>query len=204
MACSQDDQKNIRYHSIHNSDWHSIDLGLFTIDAPKSFRCKIEKGIDSFIGIISNDTIRLHFDYGYYSLPFETEKSYLEGKKWLPDAELGILVHKKLDAFGKLEVINISNHTAELKLGDSTFFYKIPIPDSIQDYQIEKDTTADKIYEISYPKNNKEGIVSLRITRLDKFNPSMENHIAILVSSEKVKGDAIKLILKMYKTFRFQ
>ena len=60
---------------VENSDiyinpedgYHTIDLGDFSIRTPQSFKFASCRGIDSFVGMITNGKDTLYFDYGGYS-----------------------------------------------------------------------------------------------------------------------------------------
>ncbi|MDO1445202.1 hypothetical protein Q0590_03015 [Rhodocytophaga aerolata] len=47
--------------------WHTIDLGSFTIAAPTAYLYFKIRGIDSYVGGITNKRDTLIFDYGWYS-----------------------------------------------------------------------------------------------------------------------------------------
>ncbi|WP_420573223.1 hypothetical protein [Kordia sp.] len=56
-----------------------IDLGHFSITVPNDFEYKKLRGIDSFVGKITNGEATFTFDYGWYSpKPPLTEQQYLE------------------------------------------------------------------------------------------------------------------------------
>ena len=56
------------YYSNSNiPDWHKIDAGPFYIETPKDFKLYILRGIDSYIGGITNHFDTIEFDYGGYS-----------------------------------------------------------------------------------------------------------------------------------------
>lgn len=44
-----------------------IDAGPFSVNTPSNFKLVTEKGIDSYVGKISNGKIEFSFDYGWYS-----------------------------------------------------------------------------------------------------------------------------------------
>ena len=65
VGCSQ------RYFDVYSqskkSDWHTIDLKYYELETPKKYKFKQHKGIDSFVGEISNGKTTFLFDYGWYS-----------------------------------------------------------------------------------------------------------------------------------------
>jgi len=52
---------------INKEDWKEIDLGVFKINTPTDFKYLPVKGIDSYVGQISNSEMTFIFDYGRYS-----------------------------------------------------------------------------------------------------------------------------------------
>lgn len=51
--------------------WKTIEVGRYIFDFPPGFELIKEKGIDSYVGKIQDDSISFSFDYGYYSNDFE-------------------------------------------------------------------------------------------------------------------------------------
>lgn len=46
-----------------------LDLYAFTVEVPNAFKYEKRKGIDSYVGLITNGEIDISFDYGWYSYP---------------------------------------------------------------------------------------------------------------------------------------
>ena len=57
------------YGDSHYPDWHTINMRAFKIETPTSYRFFKERGIDSYVGGITNQQDTLFFDYGWYSNP---------------------------------------------------------------------------------------------------------------------------------------
>ncbi|WP_203296730.1 hypothetical protein [Luteirhabdus pelagi] len=55
------------YSESEIAGWHTINTEKFKIQTPKEFKFFREKGIDSFIGGITDKNDTISFDYGYYS-----------------------------------------------------------------------------------------------------------------------------------------
>jgi Cytochrome c len=53
--------------SPNNSTWHTLDFGVFKIKAPHDWESYKLKGIDSYVGGLTNGKDSLEFDYGWYS-----------------------------------------------------------------------------------------------------------------------------------------
>jgi hypothetical protein len=50
-----------------NTSWHTLDFGDFKISTPPEYRVIKERGIDSYVGSLTNGIDSLSFDYGAYS-----------------------------------------------------------------------------------------------------------------------------------------
>ncbi|MEL6656139.1 MAG: hypothetical protein AAFP77_13290 [Bacteroidota bacterium] len=65
LGCGSDDQSI--YSQADSEGWHKIDLGRFELSTPKRYEFIPRRGIDSFVGEISDGTVQITFDYGCYS-----------------------------------------------------------------------------------------------------------------------------------------
>ena len=63
-------------YSDNRDGWHKIDLGAFSLRVPISYRYYKIQGIDSYVGLISDGTHSIHFDYGWYSNSLEKDGYY--------------------------------------------------------------------------------------------------------------------------------
>ncbi len=55
------------YDESEYPDWHTINLRAFKIETPTTYRFFKERGIDSYVGGITNQQDTLFFDFGWYS-----------------------------------------------------------------------------------------------------------------------------------------
>jgi hypothetical protein len=55
------------YAPSEYENWHTINLRSFRIETPTSYRFFKGRGIDSYVGGITNQIDTLFFDYGWYS-----------------------------------------------------------------------------------------------------------------------------------------
>ncbi len=67
-----EDVEEPNIYSPFKTGWHSIELGAFNISTPSDFKYVKFKGIDSFVGLITNGEDSIHFDYGWYSNSFSS------------------------------------------------------------------------------------------------------------------------------------
>jgi hypothetical protein len=56
-------------------NWHTIDVGPFLIEAPKTYLYTKQIGVDSKVGQIANKVDTILFDYGMYSYDFSDERN---------------------------------------------------------------------------------------------------------------------------------
>ncbi|QSE98035.1 hypothetical protein [Fulvivirga lutea] len=71
-----EEQRQDIYTQLDNN-WHRIDLIQFTVKTPKDFKFYQQQGIDSYIGLITNETDSIEFDYGIYSNDLTSEDWHL-------------------------------------------------------------------------------------------------------------------------------
>jgi hypothetical protein len=55
------------FHHAKISGWQTLDFGVFKLKTPLGWTIINEKGIDSYVGGLTNGKDRLSFDYGFYS-----------------------------------------------------------------------------------------------------------------------------------------
>ena len=65
ISCNKSDYDV--YSKSEKPNWHKIDLKIFELEVPKDYKFKPHKGIDSFVGEVSNGKTTFSFDYGWYS-----------------------------------------------------------------------------------------------------------------------------------------
>ena len=114
------------------SDWQTLDFGAFKLNTPNNWQEFKQKGIDSYVGGLTNGKDSLWFDYGWYS------------------QEIGDEDFKK-HMFGQ-DTINglIATLVFPIKPGDGDIGMFIPIDKedkfSIRGYNIQQTDTILKIY----------------------------------------------------------
>ena len=59
--------------STRSTDWTTLDYGSFKIKTPPGWTKFIDKGIDSYVGGLTNGKDTLWFDYGWYSAEIDDE-----------------------------------------------------------------------------------------------------------------------------------
>lgn len=70
VACNDFEEEGaLKFGSVEpDSTWRRIDArGAFSFLLPARLQAKDVQGIDSYVGAYEDSTLRLHFDYGWYS-----------------------------------------------------------------------------------------------------------------------------------------
>ena len=91
-----------------NESKNEIEIGEYIFQFPYDFKLIKEKGIDTYVGKISNGKIDFQFDYGYYSNKLEKSiHEYLSQDVW------------KWNALGKNDLLpegDVTGYTSKMKL----------------------------------------------------------------------------------------
>jgi len=85
------------YHKLSNG-WHRVDLGVFSVNTPVRFEYIRQQGIDSYVGIITDNIDTISFDYGWYSNDLKGEE-YLRSLDTINGVP-AIVVFSKQDNIG--------------------------------------------------------------------------------------------------------
>ncbi len=65
-----------RYSEVDKNS-HTIDLGRFSVITPVAFKYVKLEGVDSFVGLITDGTDSLSFDFGWYSNDLTSQDYHL-------------------------------------------------------------------------------------------------------------------------------
>ena len=105
--------------TISTEGWQKLDYDHFTLLAPPTWKLTKLQGIDSYIGEITGDNIKLHFDYGWYSNPLadDNDPNHLVTYEVI-DGRNAKLVRSKQSSQGMTGVYfsNIDNSPQQTKL----------------------------------------------------------------------------------------
>lgn len=146
------------------SDYKLIDLGSFSIRVPSDFEYKKVKGIDSFVGRITNGESTFSFDYGMYSPePPLTENQFLEMNSKNMDFDGIHLLMRVIDtklyeyeANGKVNVREITKNIRNLKLKKRTDDVQLSVYPNKKPkyyYSLELDNKTFNIPFFAYEKH---------------------------------------------------
>lgn len=198
--------------------WQKIDLSSFELQTPKGYEFEEQKGIDSFVGKISNSEVTFSFDYGWYSdntpltlkevftnnlYKFEEEILRQSGHKYRrrnsTHEVLNINSIKKLDTEKYLASFDLQGTKMEIvfspsELGQGKEFDKFEfiISDSHEFYQ--------KIYfPKSISQNSRVGIYTQELKHNKSDSP---NKLAFSTTDTTIEN--FEEILEILKTIRMK
>ena len=188
ICCSQ--------KSISKSEYQQIDAGAFVVTVPSNYKLIKERGIDSYVGRVSNGIIEFEFDYGWYSNSepqtyYEYVEKYLlrVHKEELKEIcsitdsimenlykNLNVLDARLISNYSKASKNKIST-TIQLGTGNCTIKLDPINPDLYTNYEqfnFDEYIKDDFRYKLFYPKKdvNEAGVFiqNLAEKRKDRFN----------------------------------
>lgn len=162
-------------------------IGPYSFILPEGYKIVQDKGIDSYVGRITNDTITIYFDYGYYSDPLLlTQEEYVRSYQWKLNAAAEIASEDlkfeeteqdvKSLALPDFQVRTIhydslANEWLAICVLDSIELnYRIPIPAIYKEYEaIEADSTESDYIKIVIPFNAQKNYTGIYL-RDKKYN----------------------------------
>jgi hypothetical protein len=162
-------------------------IGPYSFLLPKGYKIVKDKGIDSYVGRITNDTITIYFDYGYYSDPLLlTQEEYVHSYQWRLNAAAEIAAEDlkfeeteqdvKSSTLPDLQVRTIRYDTlsnewlATCVLDSIELNYRIPIPMIYKEYEtIEADSTESDYIKVVIPFDAQKNYTGMYL-RDKKYN----------------------------------
>ena len=170
---------------------NDIEIGEYNFQFPLDFNLIKEKGIDSYVGKISDGNIEFQFDYGYYSNSLdESISEYLSRDVWkwnalgrnnlLPEGDVSGLSDKA--ELIKFAIADSLNYTLFFLYEKDTIEYELKIPNEIFNTQIEIDTVDNIIYK--FVQSN--GYIGLYAKNLDGFNESINSYKALSITASNL------------------
>ncbi|MCU0351909.1 MAG: cytochrome c [Flavobacterium sp.] len=143
-----------------SSKFQKLDFGVFTLQTPKGWTIFKEKGIDSYVGGLTNGKDSLWFDYGWYSA--EIENTDFESHLYTRDTINGLIAEieiPKIEGKGsiRLSIPNINNKD-KFNLGGYNINKTEPILQIFKSITFkESDTTKNSLLTITKFKEKKFG-----------------------------------------------
>ena len=184
---------------------NEIEIGEYVFEFPQDYKLIKEKGVDSYVGKISNGKIDFQFDYGYYSNSLNNSiQEYLVDDTWkwialeqndlLPSSDASeVADHTELIAYSTIDSIE---YTLLYRHDADTIAFDLKVPDKIRNAHIEIDT----IDNIMYKFVRSDDRVGLYAKNLKHFNESLNSHKALSIIAEKLSIDETKECYEILKS----
>jgi hypothetical protein len=198
--------------SRNEDKWKRIDTETFTIEVPNYFQYEKKQGVDSQVGEIIGDSLKVYFDYGCYTdQEPRTNEEYAEQVLFSHGLYKEVLSQLKLlDTFKIIDIINqfhvekfdtstgiVSIRYKDTMIGQPITRIWFDEEDNRWNYLFEIDSIGNWRRKIFYPKN--ESAKRRGIVLRGKYNKTINNHVALglsIYNSEKKDSAKIMRILK--------
>jgi hypothetical protein len=135
---------------INTREWPTLDYAAFTLQAPPGWKKFIERGVDSYIGGLTNGKDTLEFDYGWYSeelKPTDFDSTHL-------------FASDTIDGFPAI--------------------IAIPKKDSLVEVELSMDLTApDKLAFGGFVHDNATALAIFQSLRFSKGDSTRNSHLTI-------------------------
>ncbi|WP_214226218.1 hypothetical protein [Pedobacter sp. B4-66] len=192
--------------SCSGNKYKSLDLKKFSVSIPESWQYIKQNDDFSFVGEISTGKTSLLFDYsdiGNTSFGPETEREYLDSKKWLNDCQY---CDKKIVDSVQVVKIHSTNEEEKLKFGKAQYIAEvkyrgdilnvpITIPSKISKVDSSIDTNANYIVKMAWPKEGNDGETGLYIK-------SLKSPLSFSLEGRDLSIQDQKEALKAFKTLK--
>lgn len=195
-ACNSD--------SSVNKNEGNIEIGNYIIHFPQDYKLIKEKGIDSYVGKISNGQIDFPFDYGYYSNSLnKSVDKYLSEDTWkwnalgrnnlLPEGDVtGMTDDTELISYSTSD--SIEYELLFLHKSD-TIEYVLTVPEEIRKVNIQIDTIENVMYKFV----RSDDYVGLYAKDLKSFNKSINSYRALSIIATQLSPEETE---KCYEILR--
>jgi len=191
-------------------------IGSYEFVFPSNYSRTYVQGFDSQPGYIQGEGMTIGFDYGYYSSSLvETPEEYIESEVWKifafnpfmrPDSTYYNQYWKQI-LLERLEkkVIDKSKpdsleYMAICRLNDTTFNFKIDLPEEIRNHKFEIDTINGHYRKIVRAKNSFEGTTGMYIYDIKGFSESFNAHLGLSISTSGISSSQQDSILRIFKS----
>ncbi len=197
-----------------------VSFGPYTFDFPDNYFLEYRQGVDSRVGVIKNENVEVHFDYGHYTnkLPIPREE-YISKRHWMIDLEyllrkpgviyddnnapevnvletkdsIRSLIDSLLVDFGVfLAICEFEGKISELRI-------EIPEESVINEFQI--DTINGHYRKIVMAKDPEVGVTGIYLTKLGD-NKSVMGNMALGMSTTGITFEEQNELVKTFKNVR--
>lgn len=199
-------------------DWKSITIGYNVFDFPGDFELITEKGIDSYVGKIKNDSMQFTFDFGMYTNSLEkSPEEYLQNGSWREDLSLRFMedgVTYNQNTLPKVKVLLIRpatlkdsllgkgcDYVANCQHAATQFNHPIYLPNEIKQLNFLIDTVDHHYKKVVWTKAPIKGAASIYLKKLNSDNLNAQS-LALSMYSSSLTAKQQEMALKIFKSVR--
>ncbi|WP_295791540.1 hypothetical protein [Mucilaginibacter sp.] len=203
-------------------NWKTIELGRYLLDVPQDFQVKLQNGIDSQGGLITNGIVKLNTDFGNYADTLvQTPKEYLNQRGFVDDARGQFMrsgITYDANNSPKIDVVSIrpstkkdsdkigffsgSDYIAACKHDGKMFNWPIRLPENIKRHTIKIDTFNHLYGRMEVPKQGYTGETAIYMRDKRSFNINRSAYYGIVVGANSLTAKQQALVLKIFETLR--
>lgn len=188
-----------------NETTEEITIREYEFRFPKGFELIREKGLDSYVGKITNGNILFRFDFGYYSDPLDQPVSeYLaqDTWKWAALAKHHLLptgdatgMSKEVKLIGSVTKDSI-HYTNWYAFRGARLDYTLTVPETIAQTKITTDTVGTIVYKFV----RRRDYVGLYAKDLSKLNTSINAFPALSITANGLSKQEAKMVYQILQS----
>ena len=200
----------------------NIELGGYLLDVPQSFKYKFHSGIDSEGGEITNDSITLLTNYGFFTdTLYQTPEEYLNKRYFLSDAASrfmkdGIAYDNRNTP--KVELISIrkatkqdsdkvgffggSDYLALCRHDGKQFSWPIKLPSGVKNHEVKIYTSNNVYIRTARLRDGSPGEIAIYMRDKKTFVESRNSYGSIVIGSWHLTAKQQALVTKIFSTLR--
>lgn len=189
-----------------------IKIKKYVFDFPSSFRVIKQKTFNSYIGLISNDTISIEFHFSdHVRPPVQSLSDFFEDEAWKSDVLMHIAPQRKIVNF--FDVVFFTprratekdssigkgcDYIVKCKYDSLEFEAPIYLPEKIKAVKVLIDTIYNQHRETYISENPENGITGLFIKKISKN----QEYEALSLSATKLTKSQQDSLIKIFSTIR--
>jgi hypothetical protein len=199
-----------------NRNWKTIQIENYAFDFPRNFQLTKERGIDSYVGHIDGNGVKIFYDVGRFSDNFgETLPEYIESGFWrnnlpydfykkgvnYPDGKPQVEVLEVRKAKSRDSLIGKGCDYVIKCLHDNIIYYKpLYLPEEIKYQKFKIDTIESQYRKLGFFKRDGTNFTGIYMKTVNDSN----NRITTSLVAENLTKKQQKLVFKIYKTGRYR
>jgi hypothetical protein len=206
--------------SQNNTGINEVAIGPYIFDFPASYYVKPARGVDSQVGVITNDTLQVHFDYGYYTnalpLPFDEfyEKGFWKSNLTIPFMEPGITYDSRnMPEVEILNVLTFEKNDSNREISENQMLVyctheaefaeqMVYIPDETMNHDFLIDSIDNHYRKIVIAKDPTEGTTGIYLKDLDGYSEGINSFLALGLSISGITKQDQEKLVAVFKTGR--